>query len=116
MVVYQRAYATALVVHRKTLGFPQIEQFALADQARRASKSVCANIVEGFARHHHSAAEFKRFLAIALGSSDEMLLWSQFSYDLGYISHDEWQSWSTEYGEISRMIFGLIRNWKSTKN
>ena len=45
--VFQRAYRVSLEVHRASLAFPQIEQFALADQIRRASKSICANLAEG---------------------------------------------------------------------
>ena len=41
--VFQRAYALSLEVHQASLAFPQIEQFALADQIRRASKSICVN-------------------------------------------------------------------------
>ena len=70
--VYQRAYRLALELHKASLQFPKIEQFALADQIRRASKSVCANIAEGFARQRGSSADFHRFLILALGSSDEM--------------------------------------------
>ena len=46
--VFRRAYRLSLEVHRASLEFPRIEQWALADQARRASKSICANIAEGF--------------------------------------------------------------------
>ncbi len=70
--VFQRAYRISLEVHRKSLAFPTIEQRAMADQVRRASKSICANIAEGFAKQGRSAAEFKRYLAMATGSSDEM--------------------------------------------
>ena len=45
--VFRRAYRLSLEVHRASLEFPRIEQFALADQIRRASKSICANIAEG---------------------------------------------------------------------
>ena len=48
--VFRRAYALSLEVHRASLEFPRIEQFALADQVRRASKSICANLAEGFGR------------------------------------------------------------------
>jgi len=41
--VYQKAYQLSLDIHKATLGFPKLEQFALADQMRRASKSICAN-------------------------------------------------------------------------
>ena len=37
--VFQRAYRLSLEVHRTSLSFPRIEQSALGDQVRRASKS-----------------------------------------------------------------------------
>ena len=36
--VFKRAYAVSLDLHRVSLAFPQVEQFGLADQLRRASK------------------------------------------------------------------------------
>ena len=38
--VFRRAYRLSLDVHRKSLEFPPLEQRALADQLRRASKSM----------------------------------------------------------------------------
>ncbi len=70
--VYQRAYRISLDVHKATVEFPWMEQYALADQMRRASKSICANVFEGFARQRSSSAEFRRFIMMAVGSSDEM--------------------------------------------
>ena len=54
--VFRRAYRLSLDVHRQSLTFPSLEQRALADQLRRASKSICANIAEGFSRQGRSAA------------------------------------------------------------
>jgi four helix bundle protein len=48
--VYKMAFTTSLSIHKSSLEFPKIEQYALADQMRRASKSICANIAEGFAK------------------------------------------------------------------
>ncbi|WP_244508299.1 MULTISPECIES: four helix bundle protein [unclassified Mesorhizobium] len=70
--VYRRAYAVSLDVHRATLVFPKIEQYALADQMRRSSKAICANLAEGFAKQTHSRPEFARFISMALGSCSEM--------------------------------------------
>ena len=70
--VFQRAYRLSLDVHRKSVKLPGIEQQALGDQIRRASKSICANVAEGYGRQNRSKAEFKRFLAMAIGSADEM--------------------------------------------
>ena len=47
LTVFQRAYRISLDVHRVSLEMPKIEQQALADQMRRASKSICSNLAEG---------------------------------------------------------------------
>ena len=107
--VFQRAYRLSLEVHRTSLGFPQIEQRGFGEQVRRASKSICANIAEGFGKQSQSVAEFRRFLRIAMGSADEMRVWSRYCLDLGYIDEDRWRRWSQEYREIARMLQGLHR-------
>jgi four helix bundle protein len=107
--VFKRAYRLSLEVHRASLRFPSLEQRALADQVRRASKSICANLAEGFAKQRQSSAEFKRFLQMALGSSDEMRVWLRYCFDLGYIGEELWMRWRDEYREISRMLQGLNR-------
>ncbi len=110
--VFQRAYRISLEIHRKSLEFPAIEQRALGDQVRRASKSICANVAEGFAKQGSSAAEFKRYLLMATGSSDEMRVWARYCRDLGYIDEPTWQRWRDEYQEIAKMLQGLSRNWQ----
>jgi four helix bundle protein len=109
--VYQRAYKTALDVHRTTLAFPKIEQFALADQMRRASRSVCSNLAEGFGRQRQSKAEYRRFLRMALGSADEMQVWVNFARDLSYIDDAQVQTWKSAYRSIARMLQALIKSW-----
>src|SRR5579883_219323 len=88
--VFQRAYRVSL-------------------EAQRASKSICANLAEGFARQKRSKAEFRRFLQMALGSSDEMRVWLRYCLDLGYIGEPGWQHWRDEYQRVSRMLQGLHR-------
>ncbi len=107
--VFRRAYALSLEVHRASLEFPRIEQFALADQVRRASKSICANIAEGFGKQRQSRVAFHRFLMMATGPADEMQVWSLYCRDLGYIDKDVAERWQGEYREIARMLQGLSR-------
>jgi four helix bundle protein len=107
--VFQRAYRISLDVHRVSLGFPDIEQRALADQIRRASKSICANLAEGFGKQSHSKAEFRRFVGMALGSADEMRMWVRYCLDLGYIEETTWIAWRDEYQAIAKMLQGLRR-------
>ena len=106
--VFQRAYRLSLEVHRKSLEFPDIEQYALGDQVRRTSKSICANIAEGFGKQGGTGGEFRRFLQIATGSADEMRVWSsRYCFDLGYIDEGTWRRWRDEYHEIAMMLQGL---------
>ena len=105
--VFRRAYRVSLEVHRASLEFPRIEQFVLADQVRRASKSICANLAEGFGRQQQSKPEFRRFLIMAIGSADEMQVWSMYCRDLGYIESDVAERWRGEYREVARMLCGL---------
>src|SRR5215813_11589179 len=107
--VFRRAYRLSLEVHRASLEFPRIEQFALADQIRRASKSICANLAEGFGRQQQSKPEFRRFVMMALGSADEMQVWTLYCRDLGYIGSETAERWRGEYREIARMLSGLYR-------
>ncbi len=107
--VFKRAYRLSLEVHRRSLELPAVEQRALADQIRRASKSICANLAEGFGRQGVSTAEFKRFVMMAMGSADEMRLWCRYCLDLGYIDAATWQTWRQEYREIAQMLQGLHR-------
>ena len=107
--VFRRAYALSLEVHRTSLEFPRIEQWALADQVRRASKSICANLAEGFGRQQQSKPEFRRFVMMALGSADEMQVWSLYCRDLGYIGNEVAERWRGENREIARMLSGLHR-------
>ena len=108
--VFKRAYVVSLEIHKASLAFPKIEQYGLADQIRRASKSICANIAEGFAKSNRSKAELKRYLQIALGSADEMRVWLRYCLDLGYIDQDYWQAWRDEYEQIAKMLQGLSKS------
>ena len=111
--VFRRAFRLSLDLHRASLEFPRIEQFALADQIRRASKSICANLAEGFAKQGYSAAEYRRYLLAALGSSDETQLWLRYAVDLGYAAESSGRDWIAAYGEVSRMLQAIYASWKS---
>ena len=111
--VFQRAYRISLDVHRASLTFPAVEQYGLADQVRRASKSICGNIAEGFGKRRRSTAEFKRYLLMAIGSADEMQVWLRYCDDLGYIDQKTCGVWRDEYRQIARMLQGLYSSWSA---
>ncbi|MDX8537719.1 four helix bundle protein [Mesorhizobium sp. M4B.F.Ca.ET.215.01.1.1] len=105
--VYKRAYAVSLEIHKATLAFPRIEQYALADQLRRSSKAICANLAEGFAKQPHSKAEFARFISMAMGSCSEVETWISYAFDLEYISKTQLDEWLRSYNQIYGMLVNL---------
>ena len=105
--VFKRAYKVSLEMHQISLTMPQVEQYGLAEQMRRASKSICANLAEGFGKQSLSKTEFKRFVKMGIGSADEMRVWLRYCLDLGYIDQIAWQRLRDEYEEIAKMLQGL---------
>ena len=105
--VFKRAYAISLSIHKVSKSYPKDEMFALTNQIRRASKSVCANLAEGFSKQEFSQPEFKRFISMAIGSATEMRIWIRYSLDLEYIGKEQAKLWSQEYQAITRMLRGL---------
>ncbi len=105
--VWQKAFKASIAIHKTSLNFPQIEQYALADQIRRASKSICANVAEGFAKQRYSKAEFRRFLTMAIASGNEVLVWLEYCKELGYVDSAFFEEMFSEYESICRMLNAL---------
>jgi four helix bundle protein len=105
--VFERAYKISLKIHKLSLQFPKIEQYALGDQMRRASKSICANLAEGFGKQIGSKKEFRNFILMSMGSSDEMQIWIRYCKDLTYFTEEQADGFAQEYQEISKMLRSL---------
>jgi four helix bundle protein len=81
--VWQLAREFMIECHRLASGLPAQERYDLALQIRRSSKSVMANIAEGYGRYHY--LDSLRFYYIARGSLDETINHVIVTHDLTYI-------------------------------
>jgi len=111
LLVYQQAYRVAPEVSRLTQGFPRHEQYELARQMRAAARSIPANIAEGWARRE-SAAQFRRFLQMAIGSCEEMKVWLDFSRDEGLSNGKGLTALESEYARIGTLLQRLWKGWR----
>ena len=107
--VYQKSYKLALKVHRITYTFPHTEKYELGSQLRRAAVSIPANIAEGYG---NTNKEFKRYLKIANGSSNEVRVYIEMSYDLEYINKEIRDQLLGEYEIVGKQLYSLQSNWK----
>ncbi|MER9056025.1 four helix bundle protein [Mesorhizobium sp. M0910] len=89
------------------LPFRKWEQYALADQLRRSSKAICANLAEGFAKQTHSKPEFARFTSMAIGSCSEVETWISYAFDLEYITQAQRDDWLQSYARVYGMLVNL---------
>lgn len=109
--VFQRALAALIEIHRMVLTFPDYERYGLVDQMRRASKSVPANIAEGYGRRK-TVRDFRRFLDIALGSANEMVVHLEIAQALGYHPGVDCLRLMNDYTIIAKMLYRLSENWQ----
>lgn len=89
-------------------------EFSSINQIIRASKSVTANIAEGFAKRS-SEKEFKRYLKIALGSSDEVVTHWRMVYFAVPRLQPMIKDLANRYILLSKRINKLHSIWKSDK-
>ena len=111
LIVYKQAYRLALEVSKVTRAFPRQEQFELGRQIRDSSRSVAANIVEGWAKRN-SSAEFKRHLVIASGEAAETKFWLDLAADEGIAAKNRCEELKAEYSKLGMMIRNLWKQWR----
>ena len=111
--VWQKSHALMLDIHRHLLPhLPKEEKFVLADQLRRLSKSVPANIAEGAGRFYYT--DNVRFCYHARGSLDETLNHLIVARDLEFCSPELYQNLREQVEEIRKLLNGYI-SWLKTK-
>src|ERR1700687_2847390 len=110
--VFRDAYQLALDVSRASRTLPGYEQFEIGKQLRRATRSIPANIVEGWAKRA-SPLEFKRYLQISIGSCEECKFWLEMSRDEGYFTQQDCEELTNRFNVIGAMLRSLWENWKS---
>ena len=113
--VYQRAMQLMRRVHRIARDLPDYEKFDLAQQIRRASKSVPANIAEGYAKKR-SAADFRRYLAMAMGSANEMVVHFKIGQELEYFTPQMAGTVTAEYEILGKQLNRLIQAWRTIES
>ena len=110
--VYQQSYELALIINKAILRLPNSEKYDLVDQMRRASKSIPANIAEGYAKRLFEK-EFKKYLFSAIGSCNEMVVHISFAKDLGFWKPEFCEDLLKRYDILGKQLTRLLQNWKS---
>lgn len=107
--VYQEAHRLGVAIYKFSLKLPKFELYETGSQIRRASKSVSANLVEGYGRRRYQA-DYVKFLVYAQASCDETNEWLMYIIDLYEDLAIEGQALLTEIDGLGRQINVFIQS------
>jgi len=110
--VHKEAFKLAMEIFWITRKFPKEEVYSLTSQIVRSSRSVSANISEGWAKRKYDAV-FKQHLIHALGSNSETEDWLNYSFECNYISLEAFNNLIDKNSKVGRMLTKLHQNWKN---
>jgi four helix bundle protein len=106
--VYSNSKELVKYVYTLLQKFPVEEKFALCSQIRRAVTSIPINIAEGFGRF--SSKEKTRFIEISFGSLIEISCELEISFELGYITKEEYEEAEKQIIIISKQLSNLHKS------
>lgn len=101
--VYQLAYKLAMDIFKASKSFPKEEKYSLTDQIRRSSRSIAANIAEGFRKRQYPKM-FVSKLADADGEATETQVWLDFAHDCEYMPPEIHAELIKGYEDVGKML------------
>ena len=103
---YKEARLLRITISELTKNFPASEKFLLVNQIIRASRSITANIAEGYGRY--TFTDTRNFFIIARGSTTETMEHLATAFDEKYITLEELKSGEEKCELVFKLINGYI--------
>lgn len=109
LTVYKKSYAAAMEIFRESKKFPREEIYSLTDQIRRSSRSVCANLAEGYRKRIYPK-HFVSKLSDSDGECAETLVHLDFAKDCGYLTEEKHKLIVEEYLQVGKMLGSMMNS------
>ena len=103
--VFQSGFEAAMKIFEVSKAWPREERYALTDQIRRSSRSLCANIAEAWRKRRYES-HFVSKLSDADAEVAETQVWLDFALACGYMDKALHSELSGQYDHISG---GLVK-------
>jgi len=110
--VYKLACDLAMEIFESTKSFPDEEKYALTGQVRRASRSVCLNLREAWAKRQYEA-HFVSKLTDCDGEANETDSCLDFAKDCAYLSLPTHEKLVNQCIDVRRMLGAMIKSPES---
>ena len=109
--VYRAAIELQQAVFRFSKTWPKEEMYSLTDQIRRSSRSVGANLAEGWAKRRYPA-HFLSKLTDADGELQETRHWITTAIDCTYVLPDDRATLEELSAAVGGKLGGMISNYE----
>lgn len=109
LLAFQKSFQLAMDIFHLSKSFPKEEKYSLTDQIRRSSRSVSANIAEGYRKRRYTN-HFISKLTDSDAENSETNVWLKFSLKCEYINIETYNNLNTKTIEIGRLINYMINN------
>ncbi|MCX6271941.1 MAG: four helix bundle protein [Bacteroidetes bacterium] len=109
LITYKKAFKASMDIYEISKGFPKEEKYSLTDQIRRSSRSVCANIAEGYRKRKYPKY-FITKLIDADGECSETMVWLEFACKCNFITINDFICVESAYKEIGKLLGYMINN------
>jgi four helix bundle protein len=107
--VYKMAFESAMRMFEISKRFPKEETYSLTDQICRSSRSVCANIAEGWRKRRYEAA-FINKLFDAEAEAAETQTWLEFAFECEYVPAEVMKELKKTYDYVIGKLVKMIIN------
>ena len=109
LIAYEKAFGIAMEIFSLSKTFPKEEKYALTDQIRRSSRSVCANLAEAYRKRRYEK-HFISKLTDSDSENSETQVWLEFAFSCGYIPKKEKDNLLEGTEEVGKLIQYMINN------
>ncbi len=107
--VYKMAFEAAMEIFELSKAFSKEERYSLTDQIRRSSRSVCANLSEGFRKRRYPNAFISK-LSDCEAEAAETQTWLDFALHCQYISKENHEQLFEKYNHIIGKLVNMGRS------
>ena len=107
LTVYQKAFKLSMEVFQVSKNFPKEERYALIDQMRRSSRSVCANLAEAYRKRKYPAHFVSKLTDCDMENS-ETRVWLDFALECNYLDETLHAKLYSDTEEIGKLLFHMI--------
>jgi len=109
LLAYKKGFELSMEIFELTKSFPKEEKYSLTDQIRRSSRSVCANLGEGYRKRQYPA-HFVSKVSDSDMENTETQVWLDFSLACDYIPKELYEKLIEKSEEVGKLLSFMISN------